>query len=323
MPTDPGSDSPSEVDVAAFYRFVRLTDPPAFKRELDSVCSRLGLRGTILLAPEGFNATVAGSTDAVDTLIETICRQTGSAELRVHRSHAAAMPFRRMKIRLKREIVSLGVDGIDPASRTGEHVSPQRWNALLADPETLVIDVRNDYEVRIGSFDGAISPETGHFREFDRFVDAQLERLRARPVAMFCTGGIRCEKASALLLERGVERVYQLEGGILSYLSSVAPEQSAWHGDCFVFDQRVAVDAALQPADYEQCAACRRPVSAADRALPGYVSGVSCPACSDSLSVAQRRAFTERKRQVDLATARGEDHLGAASQPVPPSGKPA
>ncbi len=301
----------SPVVIAAFYRFAPLAELDALRRELIAQCRSLALSGTLLLAPEGLNATVAGDAGAVDALLDRLQALPGCGALSVRRSRAATNPFRRMKVRIKREIVSFGVDGIRPHRRTGQRVSPAEFNALLQDPRVLVLDTRNDYEYRIGTFAGARNPHTDHFRGFAAFVDTELAGEHQTPVAMFCTGGIRCEKASAYLLERGFENVYQLDGGILRYLEEVPSEASLWRGDCFVFDGRVAVDEHLQPAGYEQCPGCRRPLSAADRASPHYEPGIACAACHTRLSDAQRRAFAERHRQQRLAAARGDAHLGA------------
>ncbi|MEQ8661589.1 MAG: rhodanese-related sulfurtransferase [Gammaproteobacteria bacterium] len=296
--------------MASFYRFTAIADPAALCDELAAHGRAAQLRGTVLVAHEGLNATVAGSAAAVATMLARIERLPGCADLRVTRAHVARNPFRRLKVRVRSEIVTLGQPGIAPHRRTGTHVAPRAWDALLAEPRMVVLDTRNDYEHRIGSFAGAVTPPIGHFREFPRFVAAQFGDARP-PVAMFCTGGIRCEKASAYLLAQGFGEVYQLDGGILRYLAETPVYTSRWRGACFVFDERVAVDHALRPADYEQCPGCRQPVAAAERAMPGYEAGISCPACHATLSTAQRRGFAERRRQVALAGARDAAHLGA------------
>lgn len=297
--------------VAAFYRFVEIEEPSALAAELLTLGRSRGLRGTILIAHEGINGSIAGELDAVEDLLENLRSRPAFAGLRAHLSRTSTSPFHRFKVKRRKEIVSLGVAGIAPGERTGTRLDPAAWNELLADPEVLVVDTRNDYEHRIGSFVGAVNPGTGHFREFPRFVSAELGARRQRPIAMYCTGGIRCEKASALLLTQGFGPVYQLDGGILHYLSEMPPAASLWRGDCFVFDERIAVDARLTPADYEQCHGCRQPVSVAEREAPTFEPGVSCPACHDRLSPAQRAAFRERWRQQQLATARGKRHVGA------------
>jgi UPF0176 protein len=309
-PSSEPAGEPAPVTVASFYRFTDVPAPAALRDELAARCEALRLRGTLLIAGEGINATVAGHPDAVAALLAGIETLPGCAALRITRTVVSRNPFRRLKVRLRSEIVTLGQPGIAPHRRTGEHVAPRAWDALLADPRVVVLDTRNSYESRIGRFERALTPAIDHFRDFPRYVDETFGATRP-PVAMYCTGGIRCEKASAWLLARGFEAVYQLDGGILRYLAETPAERSRWQGDCFVFDERVALDAALHPADVEQCGGCRRPVSAADRRAPGYAPGTSCPACHATLSPTQRRAFDERRRQVALARARGAAHLGA------------
>ncbi|MFC3174336.1 rhodanese-related sulfurtransferase [Novosphingobium bradum] len=302
------------VTVAALYRFAPFPDPAALRGPLEALCREQGLRGTLLLAGEGINGTIAGSAPAIDAVLAHIRALPDCAALDVKFSAADEMPFHRMKVRLKREIVTLGVDGIDPRATVGTYVEPEDWNALIADPDTLVIDTRNDYEVGIGTFAGAIDPETPTFRDFPawfRKVRAQLLGDRPRKVAMFCTGGIRCEKSTAFLKAEGVDEVYHLKGGILKYLETVPPDQSLWRGECFVFDERVAVGHGLAPGTHGLCRACRRPVSPADRASPLFEDGASCPACRSERTEAQRAAARERNRQEHLAAARGVAHVGA------------
>ncbi|MCB1747143.1 MAG: rhodanese-related sulfurtransferase [Gammaproteobacteria bacterium] len=297
--------------VAAFYRFAPLTDLPGLRAALLEQGRLLGVKGSILLAPEGVNGSLAGPRDRVAAMLECLCQRAGLDQLSARHDPVHDIPFRRFKVKLKREIVTLGIAELSPPPQSGRRVGPREWDALLRAPQVLVIDTRNDYEYRIGSFAGAVNPQTAHFRDFPRFVAAQLGDQRARPIAMFCTGGIRCEKASAYLLGQGFERVFQLDGGILRYLAETDPADSAWRGDCFVFDERVAVDHALNAAGYEQCPACRRPVAPSARGLPGYEAGVSCAACHAGLPAGRRRTLRERARQVRLAAARGESHLGA------------
>jgi UPF0176 protein len=281
-----------------------------------ALCKAQRIRGTLLLAEEGINGTVAGTDAAIASLIARVRTLPGCAEIEVKYSRAAEMPFHRMKVRIKPEIVTMGQPGIDPLGSAGHYVAPQDWNALIADPATILIDTRNDYEVAIGTFAGAIDPETASFRDFPAWFRAQRERLLGQGqqprVAMFCTGGIRCEKSTAFLKAEGVEEVYHLQGGILKYLETVPPEQSRWQGECFVFDARVAVGQGLAPGSHVLCHACRRPVSQADATTPHYVEGVSCPACHEERSAAQRAGYAERQRQERLAAARGTVHVGAA-----------
>ncbi len=297
--------------VSTFYKFFNLHDTQALGQELDEFCRAQELVGTILLAHEGLNATVAGSQAAVDSLLTWLRLQPSFNGLHSREAPATALPFRRMKIKYRNEIVSLGVDGIDPHRVTGIRVEATRWNALISDPNVTVLDTRNEYESRIGSFVGALTPETKNFRDFPRFIEQQSSLSPEQPIAMFCTGGIRCEKASAFLLERGFKTVYQLDGGILRYLETVEKDDSLWRGDCFVFDARVAVDHDLTRANYEQCHGCRRPLSPADRQSPKYEPGVACPACAGDLSSARRRSLGERRHQVELAAARNGVHIGA------------
>uniref|UniRef100_UPI003CCC1921 oxygen-dependent tRNA uridine(34) hydroxylase TrhO n=1 Tax=Edaphosphingomonas laterariae TaxID=861865 RepID=UPI003CCC1921 len=307
--------SPSSIRVAALYKFARLDDCDAVRRELASLCCREGLKGTLLLAGEGINGTIAGSDRAIATALTFIRGLPGFADLEVKYSAAETMPFHRMKVRVKREIVTMGQPDIDPLTDVGHYVSPEDWNALISDPGTIVIDTRNDYEVAIGSFAGAVDPKTASFRDFPAWFRAQRERLLGsadRPkIAMFCTGGIRCEKSTAFLKAEGLDEVYHLQGGILKYLETVPAEQSLWQGECFVFDQRVAVGHGLEAGTHVLCRGCRWPVSEADQASPLYVSGVSCPACHATRTDGQRAGYAERDRQEHLARARGTTHVGA------------
>jgi len=313
------ADQSLPIRVAALYRFARFDDGEAICGPLAGLCRELGIRGTLLVAAEGINGTIAGSDEAIDRVIAHIRALPGCADVDVKLSRAAAMPFHRMKVRLKREIVTMGEPDIDPLEGTGHYVAPEEWNALISDPGTIVIDTRNDYEVAIGSFAGAIDPGTASFRDFPAWFRAERDRLlgsgASSRVAMFCTGGIRCEKSTAFLKAEGVEDVYHLKGGILKYLETVPPEQSLWRGECFVFDQRVAVGHGLAPGTHALCHGCRMPVSVADRASPLYVEGVSCPACAETRSEAQRAGYAERHRQEALAAARGEAHVGATLLP--------
>ncbi|MEO0972271.1 MAG: rhodanese-related sulfurtransferase [Pseudomonadota bacterium] len=295
------------VHIATFYRFVRLEDHASLRPLLLEWCDAHNITGTVLLASEGINATLAGERSCLEQLLgEYLGQDSRLAGLQARWSTAAQSPFRKMKVKLRREIVTLGVPGLDPGERTGRHVPPSEWNEVLRDPHTLVVDTRNVYETGIGSFTGAEDPKTTNFREFPDYVRERLDPSQHRRVAMFCTGGIRCEKASALLLEAGFDDVCQLEGGILAYLQTVPEAQSLWWGECFVFDDRVAVDPFLAPGSYGQCYACRRPVNDEDRADERYEAGISCPACFDTLTDDQRASFTERRRQRALAQARAQ-----------------
>ncbi len=297
--------------VAAFYRFAALPDYRELREPLLRFCRDRGARGTLLLAEEGINGTVAGPRAVVDAVLARLRSDPRLAGLEHRESLHDAPPFQRMKVKLKREIVTMGVPGIDPRRSVGSYVEPQDWDALLDDPEVLLVDTRNDYEVAIGTFRGAANPGTRSFREFPAWVRAQLDPQRHRKVAMFCTGGIRCEKATGYLLQEGFETVYHLRGGILRYLEEVPTAAKRWQGECFVFDERVAVNHQLERGSYAQCFACRRPLAAADRESPKYEHAVSCPYCYDSLDTARRARFAERRRQAELALARGERHIAA------------
>ena len=296
--------------VAALYKFVRLDHFEALREPLLAEMQRLGVRGTLLLAVEGINGTVSGSRDGIDDLLAWLAREPALADIEPKESYTQAHPFLRTKVKLKREIVTMGVEGIDPRQVVGTYVAPKDWNALISDPDVLLIDTRNDYEVAVGSFKGAVNPETTSFREFPDYVREHLDAGTHRKVAMFCTGGIRCEKSTAFLKEQGFEEVYHLKGGILKYLEEVPEENSLWEGECFVFDERVTVDHQLQRGRYDQCHACRRPISEADKASDVYVPGVSCPHCHEHLSDDQRARFAERQKQIQLARRRGREHLG-------------
>ena len=305
------------IRVCALYRFATFPDPAALREPLLAVAEAHGIRGTLLLANEGINGTIAGTQDGIEAVLDHIRTLPGCAELDYKDSTAETMPFHRMKVRLKREIVSMGVDGIDPTREVGTYVAGAAWNALIADPKTVVIDTRNDYEVAIGSFDGAVDPKTKSFRDFPDWFRANRDELLAgkTQVAMFCTGGIRCEKATAFLKAEGVEDVFHLDGGILKYLETMPAEESRWQGECFVFDARVAVGHGLEQGSHALCHGCRMPVSPEDRASPLYVEGVSCPACHGTRDAERLAAYAERHRQERLAAARGQTHVGARFDP--------
>ncbi|MCJ2188626.1 oxygen-dependent tRNA uridine(34) hydroxylase TrhO [Novosphingobium beihaiensis] len=308
-------ESGTPVCVAALYRFAPFEHFASLREPLLELCTREGIRGTLLLAAEGINGTIAGSHEGIARVLEHIRALPGCADVDVKLSGASVMPFHRMKVRLKREIVTMGQPGIDPLASVGTYVEPQDWNALIADPGTIVIDTRNDYEVAVGTFERAIDPKTASFRDFPEWFRAERERLLGAgtppKVAMFCTGGIRCEKSTAFLKQEGIEEVYHLKGGILKYLETVPEEESLWRGECFVFDERVTIGHGLVEGSYGLCRACRRPVSAEDRASPLYEEGVSCPACHGERTEEQRASYRERHKQAALAAARGEEHIGA------------
>jgi UPF0176 protein len=299
------------VQVAAFYKFVPLENIESLQKAIREVCVDADLLGTILLAHEGINGTIAGPVDGIVRLFEKLRAFPGLEDLGNKVSYCDRNPFYRMKVRLKKEIVTLGVDGVNPRQDVGEYVAPELWNDLISQPDVRLIDTRNDYEVGLGTFDGAENPKTQSFRDFPAWVEENLDPDKDQQVAMFCTGGIRCEKSTAFLKELGYKNVYHLEGGILNYLEKVPPEKSMWQGDCFVFDNRVTVDHDLTEGRYELCPACRMPLSEDDRQSPRFEKNVSCPKCFDRLTPERRASLEERGRQIELAAARGEKHIGS------------
>ena len=300
----------SQIVVAALYKFAKLPDYRALRERVLACCEAHGLKGTLLLAQEGINGTVAGSRSGVDGLLAYLRADARLATLEHKESLSDDMPFYRMKVRAKQEIVTLGVPGIDPNEKVGTHVAAEDWNALISDPEMVLVDTRNDYEYEIGTFPGALDPHTTTFRDFPAYVRAHLDPAQHKKVALFCTGGIRCEKATAYLLNQGFEKVYHLQGGILKYLEKIPAEQSLWQGECFVFDQRVAVGQGLTQGTHQQCRACRHPISPEDQGSPQYQTGVSCPHCYATLSDDKRARVAERQKQVELAQQRGTPHIG-------------
>lgn len=297
--------------VAALYHFAALPDYREIRARLLAVAEAADIKGSLLLAEEGINGTISGTREGIDQVLNWLRADPRLAGLEHKESGSEGHPFYRLKIKLKKEIVTLGVPGVDPTRNVGTYVDPKDWNAIISDPDTIVLDTRNDYEVKIGTFKGALDPETRSFREFPAYVREHLDPTRHKKVAMFCTGGIRCEKASSFMLNEGFDQVYHLKGGILKYLEQVPAEQSLWQGECFVFDHRVGVTHGLQEGDAEMCFGCRRPVTAEDRASPLYAVGTCCPWCHDRLTPDQRQRFAERQKQIDLARERHEVHMGA------------
>ncbi|MFB9068268.1 rhodanese-related sulfurtransferase [Pseudofulvimonas gallinarii] len=295
---------------AAFYRFATLPDYAEKRAPLLALCEARHVSGTILLAAEGVNGTIAGTPDDVRAVLDFLRADPRLAALEHKESPAARAPFHRMKVRLKREIVTLGVPGLDPATQAGQYVDPADWNALIDDPDVVLVDTRNDYEVAIGSFPDAVNPATRSFSELPEWLERHPE-LRGKKVAMFCTGGIRCEKSTALLRSRGFDEVYHLKGGILKYLETVSAQENRWQGECFVFDERVAVGHGLAPGSHTLCRSCRHPLGAEDRASPLYEEGICCPRCHHTLDAQRRASLAERQRQVALAEKRGQRHVGA------------
>ena len=304
---------PSNTQVVALYRFVRLDDFEALREPLLTFCTQRQIKGTLLLAHEGINGTISGTPDAISEVLAYLRSDDRLADLDCKVSFHEERPFLRMKVKLKREIVTMGVEDIDPNQCVGHYASPDQWNDLIDDPEVLVVDTRNAYEVEIGTFRGALSPNTNSFREFPDWVDRNLDPSKHKKIAMFCTGGIRCEKSTSLLVAKGFKDVWHLKGGILNYLEKTPRDTTRWEGECFVFDSRVAVNHELQKGSYDQCFACRFPIDEAQKQSSLYVPGISCPRCYDEHSADQKARFAERQRQITLAKARGEVHLGAAA----------
>lgn len=302
----------SQFIVAALYKFASVEDRETLADSLRCECERLGIKGTLLVAKEGINGTIAGSRASIDAILAFIKSDPRFANLTHKEAVHEEMPFHRMKVRLKREIVTMGIDDIDPRQIVGTYVPPADWNALISDPEVLLIDTRNSYECKIGTFKGAIDPVTESFREFPDYVEKNLDPSKHKKVAMFCTGGIRCEKSTAFLKAKGFEEVFHLQGGILKYLEEVPADQSLWQGECFVFDNRVSVNHSLERGSYDLCHGCRLPVHESEKASEKFVPGVCCPNCHDQLTEEKRERLAERQKQMDLAKQRNEPHIGAS-----------
>ena len=297
--------------VCALYKFVTLENFQSLRQPLHDVMETNQVRGTLLLANEGINGTIAGNRTGIDKVLTWLRTDNRLADIDTKESFTDTLPFNRTKVKLKKEIVTLGIEGIDPKRVVGTYVEPADWNQLISDPEVILIDTRNDYEYQVGTFKNAINPNTESFREFPAYVSEHLDPEKHKKVAMFCTGGIRCEKSTAFLKEQGFEEVYHLKGGILKYLEQVPAEETLWEGECFVFDERVTVNLQLEKGQYDQCNACRLPITEADKASPHYEKGVSCPHCFGKVSESQKIRFMEREKQIELAKRRGESHIGA------------
>ena len=302
------------ITVCALYKFVRLENFEDLREPLLAVMEQHGVRGTLLLANEGVNGTIAGSDTGIKHVLAWLNADSRLNPIDCKYSYHEALPFNRTKVKLKKEIVTMGVEGIDPNRTVGTYVEPKDWNALISDPDVVLVDTRNDYEYEIGTFKSAVNPDTQSFREFPEYVKQHLDPQKNKKVAMFCTGGIRCEKSTAYLKEQGFDEVYHLHGGILKYLEEVPQEQSLWEGDCFVFDERVAVNHQLEKSHYDQCHACRYPITEEDKLSVKYQQGVSCPRCYENTTEEQRQRFAEREKQVQLAKARGEHHIGGEAK---------
>ena len=294
----------------AFYKFVHFPNYTSYQSKILNFCVERNIKGTILLAEEGINVTAAGTKKNIYELLNFLKTDNRFSDITHKESYSEEIPFHRMRVKLKKEIVSLGQPNINLSNRSGIRVDPKNWNILLADPDVVLVDARNDYEYQIGTFKNAISPKTTNFREFPTFIKEKLSSMKNKKIAIFCTGGIRCEKASSYMLSKGFENVYQLNGGILKYMDEIETDKSLWEGECFVFDSRVSVDSELAEGNYEQCYACRRPLSEKDLLSNLYQKGISCPYCINETSDAQRASFRERQQQVELAEKRNEKHIG-------------
>ncbi|MBL4868022.1 MAG: rhodanese-related sulfurtransferase [Pseudomonadales bacterium] len=301
----------SQYVVCALYKFVRLDDFESLQQPLLNVMKKQDVKGTLLLAPEGINGTVAGTQMGIDALLTWLKKDVRLADIVHKESFDTEIPFYRSKVKLKKEIVTMGIEGIDPKKVVGSYIKPKDWNNLISDPDVVLVDTRNEYEVGIGTFKNAINPNTETFREFPQFVRENLNTETHKKVAMFCTGGIRCEKSTAYLKELGFDEVFHLEGGILKYLEEVPKSESLWEGECFVFDNRVVVNHSLERGRYDQCYACRRPITQEDKNKAEYEQGVSCHQCFDKATETQKKRFRDREKQVQLAKSRGEEHIGS------------
>ncbi|WP_148863970.1 oxygen-dependent tRNA uridine(34) hydroxylase TrhO [Marinobacter fonticola] len=306
----------NDIVVCALYKFTALDDYERLREPLLALLAERDVRGTLLLAHEGINGTIAGSREGVDAIKAWLAEDARFEGVDFKESFVDVQPFKRTKVKLKKEIVTMGVETVDPRRTVGTYIEPRDWNQLISDPDVLLIDTRNQYEVEVGTFRNAVNPATETFREFPDYVEKHLDPSRHRKVAMFCTGGIRCEKSTAYLKEQGFDEVYHLKGGILRYLEDVPQDESLWEGECFVFDDRVTVNHKLERGGYDQCHACRRPITEMDKQRAEYEQGVSCHQCIDELSPEQKARFAEREKQIRLAEARGETHVGGEAASV-------
>jgi len=303
-------DHPARYLVCALYKFVPLDHFVSFQTPVKQQLKQSNIVGTLLLAPEGINGTIAGNPEKMRQFLCWLQTQPGLGKIEVKESWTHELPFKRSKVKLKKEIVTMGVAGIDPEGSAGTYVEPEDWNGLISDPEVVLIDTRNEYEIEVGQFEGAVNPHTNNFREFPNYAKQNLNPEKHKKVAMYCTGGIRCEKSTAFLKQSGFENVYHLKGGILRYLEKIPKENSKWRGECFIFDDRVTVDHDLNKGRYDQCHGCRMPITEEDKVSPHYQPGVCCPRCHNQRSPEDKARSAEREKQIRLAKSRGEKHIG-------------
>lgn len=306
----------SAIQVATFYRFTPIDKVAELRARLQRFCDEAGLMGTVLLAHEGINSTICGTAESVSALFDWLGGYPGLKALEYRLSESTDMPFKRMKVKVRKEIVSFGQTDLDPANHTGKHVAPDEWDSLIRRGDVRVLDTRNHYEVDLGKFDGAEDPKTDTFRTFAEYVGEQLDPEKDEHVAMYCTGGIRCEKASAWMLQQGFKNIYQLKGGILNYIQNTPENKSSWQGECFVFDDRVTLDHQLQPTDRKLCTACRMPLTAGDIASKDYEAHISCPHCIDRLTPEREASLRERMKQRELDKRRAHQKVSVSKTPI-------
>ena len=304
----------TNICIISFYKFIKIKKLKTLQNDIQTIADINKLTGTILVAPEGINGTIEGKTENISSFLTELKKDKKFKDIEPKYSYAKKNAFNRMKVRIKKEIVTIGDLNINPNEKIGKYIEPLKWNAFISEPDTIVIDTRNKYEVAIGTFKGSVNPETKSFRELPKWVSKNLisknKNIKNTKIAMFCTGGIRCEKATSLLINRGFKDVYHLKGGILKYLENVPKEESLWTGECFVFDQRVSVVHDLKPGNYYMCHACRMPLTKNDKSLNSYIPGISCKFCYKSKSLEKKKRYADRQKQIELAKIRGEKHIG-------------
>ena len=305
----------NNICIISFYKFVTILNLEELKIQIENICSKFDTKGTILIAPEGINGTIEGSKNNIKKFLETLKNNKKFSDIIPKYSYSSKDSFNRMKVRLKKEIVTIGNTEVNPNKYIGKYIEPNDWNELISDPNTILIDTRNEYEVAIGTFKGAINPKTKSFRDLPNWIKNNLENedddYKDKKIAMFCTGGIRCEKSTSYLVQKGFTNVSHLKGGILKYLENIPKKKSLWDGECFVFDQRVSVAEELKPGSYLMCHGCRMPLKPEDTKLKSYIHGVSCKYCHNKKSAESKKRYADRQKQINLALERGEKHMGS------------